>query len=161
MSVSSQTDISTLADICMSSEQRRHPRYICLDGGVVRLSIRPEFKGRRALLADISVGGIGFVTAEPLEEGTVLVFELRAPTGEATNRIARVRHSRPTPTPAGAPWIPQPPALSRLFRSILGMKKPAPEGHAWLIGSQFDQPLTEDELKQLIQSFDSETIELP
>src|SRR3954454_20843318 len=86
------------------AELRQHPRHLCVDGGTLRVSVRPEFRGRRALLVDVSAGGIGFLVEEPLEAGTMLVFELKAAAGaDSNNRIARVRHSRPHPVPPEAP----------------------------------------------------------
>jgi hypothetical protein len=153
--------VSTLADICMDQEQRRHPRYLCVDGGVVRLSVRPEFRGRRAILMDISVGGIGFITEDPLDSGTTLVFDLHGANTEATNRVARVRHARPHPTPVEAPWAPKPAPISNLFRSLFGSKPVPAKTHSWLIGCAFDKPLTEDELKEMIQALESQSIQLP
>src|SRR4051812_17722563 len=98
-------DIATLSEV----DLRRYRRFVCLDGGVVRLAVRPEFRGRRALLFDISAGGIGLVLEKPIEAGAVLLFELRrAAENESVNRVARVRHVRPHPMPEDAPWQPSP-----------------------------------------------------
>ena len=89
---SSSIDVASLHE----AELRRHRRHLCVDRGVLRLSVRPEFRGRRALLVDISAGGIGFLLEDPLETGIMLVFELKSSAdAEPMNRIARVRHSRP------------------------------------------------------------------
>src|SRR5437879_3250218 len=98
-----QAECSTQADVALDMDQRKHARYLCSDGGVMRLSIRPEFRGRRGLLVDVPSGGIGFLLKDALDAGTVLVFELQAAPGmETIGRIARVRHCRPHPTPADA-----------------------------------------------------------
>jgi PilZ domain len=142
------------------ADLRRHPRHLCVDAGVLRLSVRPEFRGRRALLIDVSAGGIGFLLKDALEAGTVLVFELKGSReGEVVSQIARVRHSRPHPTPANAPWLPPTPKFGRFFRSLLGMETPLPQGHAWLVGCAFDSPLGENEIKQLVEQLQSATSE--
>ena len=132
------------------ADLRRHRRYVSVDGSVLRLAVRPEFRGRSAILVDVSAGGIGFLMEDPLKDGTVLTFELRTPgDGHSVSRLARVRHSRPHPAPADAPWLPPTPALSRLFRGLFGgTPKPAPP--AWLVGCAFDRPLTEAEIQQLL-----------
>ncbi len=146
----------TLAEIALDMDQRKHPRHMCMDGGVMRLSIRPEFRGRRALLIDVSSGGIGFLLKDPLEAGAVLVFELQGPPGmEAIGRVARVRHSRPHPTPPDAPWLAPTPTVSRIFRSVFGMKQLAPLEQAWLVGCEFDRPLEEDEVSQFLERLKS------
>jgi hypothetical protein len=110
-----------------------------MDGGVLRLAVRPEFRGRRALMLDISSGGIGFVLQEPLEPGTVFVFEVTSEQGlDAVGRLARVRHCRPHPTPPDAPWLPT------------ASGTPTAE-HAWFVGCAFDQPLSDAEIKQLAE----------
>jgi hypothetical protein len=134
-----------------SAELRRDARYVCIDAGVLRLAVRPEFRGRRGVMVDVSARGIGFLLEHALEAGTVLVFEVRTPSGmETIGRIARVRHSRPNPVPPDAPWLPRTPALSEFFRRIFGQQASTPVGQAWLVGCEFDQPLHEDEIKQLL-----------
>ena len=147
-------DLSTDA---LLPDQRRSPRYLCVDGGVVRLAVRPEFRGRRGLIVDVSVGGIAFLLEAPLELDTVLVFELPAPQpSDAFSRIARVRHLRPHTTPADAPWLRPARSFSRLFRTLFNQKpEPIPAGPAWLIGCEFDRTLTEDELRQFLDRLKS------
>jgi len=134
-------------------EQRKYDRHLCIEGGVMRLSVRPEFRGRRAVLFDVSTGGIGFLLEDALETGTVLVFELQTPPGVAPiGRIARVRHCRPHATPPDAPWLPATPVLSNVFRKLFGLKQQIPPADSWLVGCQFDRPLNETEVKQLLAS---------
>lgn len=138
------------------AEQRRHPRHLCIDGKIMRLAVRPEFRGRRALMFDVSVSGIGFLLQDALELETILVFELQGPDGTDTvGRIARVRHCRQHAIPADAPWLPPTSTLGKLFRGLFGLKTPQPQGHAWLVGCEFDRPLSEDELKQLVEHLTS------
>ncbi len=137
------------------ADQRKHRRRLCLDGGVIRLAIRPEFRGRRALLVDVSTGGIGFVLEDALEAETKLVFEWKAP-GEiqSVTRIAHVRHCRQHPTPPDAPWLPPTPLLSNIFRRMFGSTPPPPEKDAWLVGCEFDRPLDEVEIQYFVQAMD-------
>jgi hypothetical protein len=129
-----------MAEVVTGVEQRKHIRYVCVNGGLMRLSIRPEFRGRRAVLVDLSVQGIGFLLKEELEAGTVVVFEIQGPGDDGPmSRLARVRHTRSHPTPADAPWLPASPVVSRLFRSLFGMKAPEPAAPSWLIGCEFDR----------------------
>ena len=79
----------------------------------------------------------------------VLAIDMRGPDGEGTRRIARVRHCRPCPAPADAPWLPPLPVVTRLARLLFG-SKPEPPREAWLIGCQFARPLDDDELKELL-----------
>lgn len=144
----------------MASENRKHTRHLCVEGGVLRLAVRPEFRGRRAILVDVSAGGIGFLLPDALEAGTTLVFELKGSAGTDTMaRIARVRHSRPHPVPPDAPWLPKPAGVSKIFRRMLGMKLPAPEGQAWLVGCEFDRPLSEDEVKRFLDQLKPKNFE--
>ena len=141
------------------AELRQHRRHLCVDHGVLRLSVRPEFRGRRALLVDISAGGIGFLLEDPLEAGMMLVFELKSPAGaDPMNRVARVRHSRPHDVPADAPWLPQSSGFGKLFRGLLGLQAPPP-AQAWLVGCQFDRPLSDGEIAQFLDQLVSESAE--
>jgi hypothetical protein len=133
------------------AEQRRHPRYVGIEAGALRLAIRPEFRGRRGLIVDVSASGMGFLLAEPIDAGTALVFELPVPGAATTiSRVARVRHSRPHPVPTEAPWLPRTAGLSQFLRRMFGTPAQTPRGEAWLVGCEFDQPLTADEIKQLL-----------
>lgn len=139
------------------SDLRRHCRFMCVDGGALRLAIRPEFKGRRAILVDVSTSGIGFLLESALEAGTMLTFELKDPNGADTiGRIARVRHSRPHAVPADAPWLPPTPKFSKFFRRLFGKQDPPPSGEAFLVGCEFDRPLSEGEIKQLFSQLQSQ-----
>lgn len=128
---------------------RQHPRLLCVDGGVLRLSVRPEFRGRPALMLDISAGGIGLVLQEPIAVDAQLVFELRSEEGlDSIGRLARVRHCRPHPTPGDAPWLPATPLVSRIFRTMFRAQA-APLEPAWFVGCEFDRPLSDAELRVL------------
>ncbi|MBM3993297.1 MAG: hypothetical protein FJ303_03955 [Planctomycetes bacterium] len=133
------------------ADLRDHPHHLCVDTGVLRLAIKPEFRGHKAMLVDVSAGGIGFLLEVPLEPGTMLTFELKG-SGEMgpVSRVARVRHSRPHPCPPNAPWLPPTPVLSRFFRQLFGQADPAPEKEAWLIGCMFDRPMSDAEIAQLL-----------
>jgi hypothetical protein len=135
-------------------DQRQHPRFrvLCVDGGAVRLAVRPEFRGRKALMIDVSTGGIGLVMAEPLAVDTQLVFEVAGALGmPSVGRLARVRSCRPHPLPGCAPWLPRVPVVSRFFRSLFNVETPASPGQAWFIGAEFDRPLSDDEMQLLTQ----------
>jgi hypothetical protein len=130
---------------------RRHRRYLCVDGSVLRLAVRPEFRGRRALLFDVSSGGLGFLLDIALEVGAVLAFELPGPEGtDSMTRVARVRHCRPYAVPPSAPWLPATPAFRRFLCKILGLHAPQKKAPAWIIGCEFDRPLSEHEIRQLL-----------
>ena len=141
------------------ADLRKHRRHLCVDSGVIRLSVRPEFRGRRALLVDISAGGIGFLLEEPLDAGMMLVFELKTGTGaEPMNRIARVRHSRLHSVPLEAPWLPQSSGLGKIFRGLFGLKAPPP-AQAWLVGCEFDRSLSDTEIGQFLDQLAGESAE--
>lgn len=149
-----------MADSLKENEQRKHTRYVCVDGGQMRLSVRPEFRGRRAMLVDLSTGGIGFLVEESLEAGATMVFEVQGP-GDAgpLTRLARVRHCRAHPTPPDAAWAAKPPVLSKFFRGLLGIQTPKPLPPSWLIGCEFEKPLDQADLQlfldrlKLVQEF--------
>jgi hypothetical protein len=131
--------------------ERRHQRHLCLDGGVLRLSIRPHFRGRIAMIVDVSTSGIGMLLEESLEVESVLVFEVKAkPGANAYSRIARVRNCRLCPTPAEAPWLPPPPIIGDFLRRLFGMRTSALPPECFLVGCEFDRPLSETELQQFL-----------
>ena len=139
-----------------AAEQRKFLRHMCIEGGALRLSVRPEFRGRKALLIDVSTGGLGFVLQDLLEAETVLAFELKAPGGESIGRLAKVRHCRPTPTPDNAPWVLPAPAVSRIFRRFFGMADGAvPQKMSWFVGCEFDRALTEPELALFLAALEA------
>jgi hypothetical protein len=153
-----QASILADADRKDTEEQRKFCRHMCIDSGALRLAVRPEFRGRKALLIDVSTGGIGFVLQDMLDAETVLAFEMKAPSGESISRLAKVRHCRPTPTPDNAPWIPQAPSVSRIFRRFFGMAEPtAPEQLSWFVGCEFDRSLSEAELAVFLASLEAST----
>ena len=144
------------ADRLDSAEQRQFLRHMCIDGGALRLSVRPDFRGRKALLIDVSTGGIGFVLEDKLDSETVLAFEMKAPGGESIGRLAKVRHCRPTPTPDNAPWVPPAPAVSRIFRRFFGVpEQKAAQQMSWFVGCEFDRSLTEQELALFLASLEA------
>jgi hypothetical protein len=152
----SATRSQTLAQF-MTNELRRQTRHLCLDRGVLKLAVRPEFRGRRGMLVDLSAGGIGFLLADALEMGTAIVFELQTAAGEPMTRIARVRHCREHPMPADAPWPRPPRRISKIFRRMFGFAQPEPTPHAWFVGCEFDQPLTDEEIDQFLASLNAVT----
>ena len=133
----------------MGSEQRKHARHLGVEGGVLRLAVRPEFGGRQAKLVDVSAGGLAFLLQESPFPGAMFVFELRVgiDDDEPMTRIARVRHCRSHPTPPDAPWLAPKPGFSNVFRRLLGMKDPEPPPEAWLIRCELDPPLTPEEIE--------------
>jgi hypothetical protein len=138
----------------MDLDQRKHARFLCMEGGVLKLSVRPEFRGRRAYLIDLSSTGIGFIVEEALVADSVIVFELQSPEGHGVNRTARVRHARPHPAPDDAPWVPKPAVLSQLYRTLFGSSTSAPP-MAWLVGCEFDHPISVQEIRQFLQSLNA------
>jgi hypothetical protein len=133
------------------ADMRRHHRHLCIDGGFLRLAVRPEFRGRHAVLVDVSAGGIGFLLENALEPGTMLTFELQGAAGtEPMARIARVRHSRPHPAPADAPWLKKTASFSKFFRRLLGQELTLTPSVAWLVGCEFDRPMSDAEIARFL-----------
>jgi hypothetical protein len=129
------------------ADQRNHQRHLSLEGGVVRLAVRPAYRGQLAILMDLSAGGLGLLVGEPLEPGSVLAFDLFLPQGpDARGRLAYVRHCTPYPAPKDAPWHRPRPLVPRLLRRLVGLDASRPEEPAWLIGCEFNRPLADDEL---------------
>src|SRR5438132_858619 len=105
-----------------ATEQRHHQRHLCLEGGVLRLAVRPAYRGQRAILMDLSAGGLGLLLGEPLEVGAVIAFDLCLPQGpDARGRLAQVRHCPPHPVPEDAPWLPRRSLVPRLLRRLFGL----------------------------------------
>jgi PilZ domain-containing protein len=155
MSAAVQADYPTPIPDGREMDLRQHPRVVCVDGGILRLAVRPEFRGRRAMILDISTGGIGFVMQDFLEPGTEFVFEVTSEAGlTAVGRLARVRHCRPHPIPADAPWLHVAPLMSRIFRSMFRRQSPT-EAHAWFVGCEFNRPLRDTELQVLVDFLNS------
>jgi hypothetical protein len=145
-------------DVCggpaTAVEKRRHARHVCLDGGVLRLAVHPKLGGARALLMDVSAGGIGFLSGKPLEKGCVLAMQVGdAEGGVAGPLVALVVHARPHPAPADAPWRPPRSPVWDFLRGLFGIPADAgrPAESAWFIGCQFTRPLTEEELRDLLR----------
>jgi hypothetical protein len=137
-----------------AAEQRRHARRVCLVGDVLRLAVRPTFGGSRALLIDVSAGGLGFLSGRPLDEGTVLALEVGDAEGAgARSLLARVVYAHPHPAPADPPWRPRRSAAARFFRGLFGRTDGAGREvqPAWFIGCQFVRPLAEDELRDVLR----------
>src|SRR5262249_32266926 len=95
-------------------EQRQHVRFLAGEGFEVRVAVRPVYRGHAALLRDVSVGGVGLLMSHPLPVGQKIAVELRNGEDVGTTRVATVAHVRPHPTPADAPWLPQPHPLLTL-----------------------------------------------
>jgi hypothetical protein len=80
-------------------DRRREPRHPCPSEPLLRYVVGPRPEARWARALDVSAGGIGFLSAEPLRPGTVLALQLReGALGASLVRVARVAHC----TPAGA-----------------------------------------------------------
>lgn len=133
----------------LEADERTHTRYMGGEGIRLRLAVQPTYRGHRAVLCDISVGGVGLLMERPLEAGTVIAVELRENLDEGVTRIARVAHSRPWETPADAPWLPKPHPLWTLIGRLVGSNPPQRET-CWFVGCKFDSPLNEDELHRLL-----------
>jgi len=129
--------------------RRAHVRYLCRRGLELRLAIRPTYRGHRALIHDLSAGGVGLLLAVPLDVGTAVAVEVGGESAVACSRLARVAHVRPHPAPPRAPWLPRPHPLLALVRRLL--RGPEPPGDCWFVGCQFEQPLGEDEVWRLLR----------
>jgi hypothetical protein len=143
-------EVIAQADLSPTIENRIHARHLCLESKVVRFALRPEFRGRRALLLDVSTGGIGFLLQEPLEVGTVLTVEMPRPGNDALGRMARVRHCCARAVPYDAPWLPNTPAMLQLLRWLFDLHTLTPEGKGWHVGCEFDRSLSAEELQALL-----------
>ena len=84
----------------------------------MRLAVRPAFGGRRALLIDVSAGGVGLLLADPLEPGAALAMQLSAPGVEA--RPAASGALSPLQSAVGRP-------VALLAREAGGIRLPRPE----------------------------------
>jgi hypothetical protein len=132
----------------LAMNQRAHVRYPCGPGLGLRLAVRPTYRGHRALIHDLSAGGVGLLLAERLEVGTTIAIEVGGDSEAAQSRRARVVHTRPHAAPPDAPWRPKAHPLLALVRRLLGGRERAAD--CWFIGCQFDEPLTEEELRRLV-----------
>lgn len=108
------------------------------------------------MILDVSTSGIGILLEQPLELEAVLVFEFKyKPDANAFSRIARVRNCRSSPTPAEAPWLPPPPVVSDFFRRLVGLPTSPLPPDSFMVGCEFDRPLSEVELQQFLNAIRS------
>ncbi len=134
-----------------SPSDRRQSRFACMDGTRLKLSVCPEFRCRRGLLVDVSVGGIGVLLETELKVGTRVVFEVLASAGgPGLSRMAKVRHCRAHAVPESAPWLPSTPPVSAFFRNLFGLKSTVPPPEGWFIGCQFELPMAQEDVDRLL-----------
>ncbi len=82
-------------------ERRRQPRHSCGTARVIHLAIRPSFRAVRAIVSNVSAGGLGLTFNRALDPGTVLAVQVRGRRlGVSLVRVARVVHA----TQAGGHW---------------------------------------------------------
>jgi hypothetical protein len=129
--------------------ERGHVRYLCGEGAATRLVSRPVPGGRRALLRDVSAGGVGLLLDHPLEVGRPVAVDLWDAPGASCARLAKVVHVRPHPAPAEA-GRPAGGRLPALLRRLLGLRPARREGGWWFVGCEFDLPLTDDDVRRAL-----------
>jgi hypothetical protein len=94
---SSEADTRPEIDV----ERRAAARHTCGCARVVHLAVRPSFRAVRALVANVSAGGLGLTFGRPLDPGTVLAVQVRGRRlGVSLVRVARVIHA----TQANGNW---------------------------------------------------------
>jgi hypothetical protein len=101
-------------------ERRAAARLTCGSARVVHLAVRPSFRAVRALVANVSAGGLGLTFSRALDPGTVLAVQVRGRRlGESVVRVARVIHA----TQANGNWrigcTVSPPFSPEELRSLL------------------------------------------
>jgi hypothetical protein len=78
-------------------ERRAQPRHNCGSARVVHLAVRPSFRAVRAIVANVSAGGLGLTFSRALGPGTVLAVQVRGRRlGASLVRVARVVHATQT-----------------------------------------------------------------
>jgi hypothetical protein len=102
------------------AERRLHVRHRCRESRFVSILLKLGHPQTRALLNDVSLGGIGLIFSRRLEVGSVVLVRVEESKGMAGLRQARVRHTTRR------------------------------EDGTWLIGCQFTHLLGEDDLRQLL-----------
>ena len=144
------------ADSDLAGDQRTHSRHLPGEGIGLRLAVQPTYRGHRAVLYDISTGGIGLLMEQPLEVGTTIAVDLRDRPSDGVCRIARVAHVRVHTTPQDAPWAPRVHPVRNVLRRFLGGKSALEP--CWFVGCRFDSPLSEDELSRLLPATDGREV---
>jgi hypothetical protein len=78
-------------------ERRGQLRYNCGSARVAHLAVRPSFRAVRALVSNVSAGGLGLTFSRALEPGTILAVQVRGRRlGVSVVRVARVIHATHT-----------------------------------------------------------------
>ncbi len=82
-------------DPCIALPDRRgHERLTCPGLPEVCYLLRPSMREGRAMVRDLSAGGIGLFLSCPLDTGAVLLLQLPGPRGGTTHtQRARVAHT--------------------------------------------------------------------
>jgi PilZ domain-containing protein len=101
-------------------DRRAQPRHNCGSARVVHLAIRPSFRAVRAIVSNVSAGGLGLTFNRALDPGTILAVQVRGRRlGVSLVRVARVVHATQT------------------------------DGH-WRIGCTISPPFSPEELQSLL-----------
>jgi hypothetical protein len=75
-------------------ERRAQPRHNCGSARVIHLAIRPSFRAVRAIVSNVSAGGLGLTFNRALDPGTILAVQVRGRRlGVSLVRVARVVHA--------------------------------------------------------------------
>ena len=75
-------------------DRRAQPRHNCGRARVVHLAVRPSFRAVRAIVSNVSAGGLGLTFNRALDPGTVLAVQVRGRRlGVSLVRVARVVHA--------------------------------------------------------------------
>jgi hypothetical protein len=108
---------------CLQVERRAYVRLACDLSASLRESGSLQDVGWPGRVRNISQGGVGLLLTHRFRPGTNLDIELRDGSGRLLRTVrARVKH-----------------ASARLVEG----------NYCWRLGCEFDQPLTEDELREL------------
>jgi len=98
-------------------------RYACNDRPwLIRVLAKPSFQSVRALVQDISATGVSLALGSKVPAGTVLAIEFRS-SGSGYSGILSARVVRAGPMASGG----------------------------WLIGCQLSRPLSDEDLRALVQ----------
>jgi hypothetical protein len=111
-----------LARTCQEIDLRAAQRIPCLGEHIARATVEAQFRPIAFVVRDISVKGIGLVGEHPVEPGTQIAILWDF--GDPTSwRTLRARVARLTPR----------------------------RGGGWVVGCEFAQPLSAEELEEFVQ----------
>lgn len=133
--------------------QRGDERHQPDGAEVMQFLIRPTFQPCKAVVRDVSQSGVAFLFGEPLEKSSQLALQF----GSSAEEVSRVRKAevvhcrRYTPSEDRDRW--EGGSFFQRITRFLGLSSTDQllQKEYWLIGCQFHEPLSEQDLAMVLK----------